>query len=189
MPLLPRGGHACLGKLAVKPASTVCSNAGHLPSADPWRPASTTTVLSVTLSAAVLPAGADHALPRADVACRLRRKLHGRDVAVHALYNFVASFGGPKGASSQRAWSRVADMLSPGASHKVRALSQRGHVPPPISSSAQLAGLRICPCERWRDREMLMSAGLRCVRIDVAALAKQCIVKQLCVAFAVTRSK
>ncbi len=37
---------------------------------------------------------------------------------MHALYNFVASFGGPAGASSQRAWSRVADMLAGGTSHK-----------------------------------------------------------------------
>ena len=51
-------------------------------------------------------------------ACRLRRKLHGREIAVHALYNFVASFGGPAGTSSQRAWSRVADMLAGGTSHK-----------------------------------------------------------------------
>lgn len=55
---------------------------------------------------------------RAGTACRLRRKLHGREIAVHALYNFVASFGGPAGASSQRAWSRVADMLAGGTSHK-----------------------------------------------------------------------
>jgi hypothetical protein len=72
-------------------------------------------------------------LHRADVACRLRRKLHGRDVAVHALYNYVASFGGPKGASSQRAWSRIADMLSPGASHKVCPLSLLPLTPDPPS--------------------------------------------------------
>jgi len=50
---------------------------------------------------------------------------------VHALYNFVASFGGPAGASSQRAWSRVADMLAGGTSHKARlpALCAHGSEP------------------------------------------------------------
>ena len=57
----------------------------------------------------------------AGLACRLQRRLHGRAVSVHALYNLVASYGGPEGASSARAWSRIADQLAGSASHKVGA--------------------------------------------------------------------
>lgn len=53
------------------------------------------------------------------LACRLKRRLHGKEITVHALYNHVASYGGPEGASAARAWSRIADRLAGSASHKV----------------------------------------------------------------------
>ena len=55
----------------------------------------------------------------AGLACRMNRRLHGKDISVHALYNMVASYGGPEGASAARAWSRIGERLAGSASHKV----------------------------------------------------------------------